>query len=108
MQHELKTDTIPFKQVENGSKTFEIRKDDRGFAVGDVLQLRETRYSGQGMASGEPLEYTGRVCTVGVRHIMRGPIYGLADGWVVMSIRPTWNAAEDADARNEAGAAAYS
>ncbi len=40
-KHELKTWPEHFEQVEQGRKTFEIRKDDRGFAVDDVLWLRE-------------------------------------------------------------------
>ena len=90
MLHELKTDRKVFDDVAAGLKTFEIRKDDRGFAVGDVLQLRQTRHTGKEMTEGAPLEYTGAVCEVGVSHVLRGPIYGLADGWVIMSIRPTW------------------
>ena len=38
------------------------------------------------MKAGKPLEYTGHVIDVEVLHILRGPIYGLAEGWVIMSI----------------------
>jgi hypothetical protein len=39
--HELKTVAPHFAHVQSGAKRAEIRKDDRGFAVGDVLVLRE-------------------------------------------------------------------
>jgi hypothetical protein len=39
--HELKTVQPYFDAVFYGEKTFELRRDDRGFAVGDVLVLRE-------------------------------------------------------------------
>jgi hypothetical protein len=84
--HTLKTDPIPFADVLGGAKRFEIRKDDRGFAVGDILDLRATVSTGAQMAAGAPLEYTGRELSATVTHLMHGPAYGLADGWVIMSI----------------------
>jgi len=86
MEHELKTDPEVFDLVMGGKKTFEIRKDDRGFNVGDRLLLRKTVHTGEEMASGSPLEYEGSFWTVEVKRIMRGPIYGLEDGWCIMSI----------------------
>lgn len=86
MVHELKTDPAVFQAVLDGSKTYELRKDDRAYQVGDVLRLRETRYTGQEMRAGAPLEYTGRECRVRVTHRLRGPIYGLADGWAILSV----------------------
>lgn len=82
--HELKTDPEVFAAVLAGLKTYEIRKDDRGFAVGDILVLHETQHSGVAMAAGAPLVFTGR----SVRVRLRGPVYGLVDGWVIMSIAP--------------------
>ena len=41
MEHELKTDAKVFEAVKLGEKTFEIRKDDRAYAVGDLLILRK-------------------------------------------------------------------
>lgn len=59
--HEFKTDPTVFQQVVDETKTFEIRKNDRGFAEGDYLLLRQTRYFGAQMREeGKPLEYTGR------------------------------------------------
>jgi Domain of unknown function (DUF3850) len=88
MIHELKTDPDVFVAVRDGEKTYEIRKDDRGFAVGDLLWLRQTRHSGEAMRTGGPLEYTGEEIHAVVSHVLRGPIYGLADGWVIMSVKP--------------------
>lgn len=81
--HDLKTDPGAFEAVLAGVKTCEIRRDDRGYSVGDVLRLHETRHAGQAMRNGMPLEYTGRQCRRVVSHIQRG--YGLPDGLVVLS-----------------------
>ncbi|MCK5132681.1 MAG: DUF3850 domain-containing protein [Candidatus Sabulitectum sp.] len=85
MLHQLKTDSAVFQAVHTGHKTFEIRKDDRGFKEWDKLLLQETEFTGAEMAEGMPLRYTGNEKTVQVSHILRGPIYGLKDGWVIMS-----------------------
>lgn len=69
-----------------GCKPWEIRKDDRGFKVGDMLLLRETRYSGEEMKAGRPLEYTGRELSRLITYILRGGQYGLGDDWIVMTV----------------------
>jgi hypothetical protein len=88
MKHELKTDPKVFEQVWNGYKDWEIRFNDRHFKKGDLLLLRETKYTGEEMKQGKPLEYTGRRLQATVVYILRGPIYGLQKGWVIMSIFP--------------------
>lgn len=85
--YELKTDPEVFDAVAAGLKTFEIRYDDRGYQVGDQLILRNTRYTGAEMKQGKPLEYLDEYGAT-VSHILRGPCYGLADGWVIMSLEP--------------------
>jgi len=94
MIHELKTDQEVFTHVYNGLKDFEIRKNDRNFQESDILMLRETQHSGRSMQEPEglsvaekmPLIYTGREIECEVNYILHGPIYGLLDGWVIMSI----------------------
>lgn len=87
MVHELKTDGDMFRAVLRGDKRFEIRWADRDFRRGDILNLRETLHTGAEMKAGKPLSYTGEEAFFKVTHILRGPIYGLKKGWVIMSIR---------------------
>lgn len=87
--HELKTDPDVFAAVADGTKTHEIRFNDRGFEVGDLLHLRETEFTGSQMHPGReglPLIYTGREELRTVSHIQTG--YGLADGWCILSFGP--------------------
>ena len=86
MKHILKTDPNVFVDVVEGTKTFEIRKDDRNFKVGDLILLRQTRYTCEEMENGKPLEYTGQEARFTISYILHGPIYGLVDGWAIMSI----------------------
>lgn len=87
MKHELKTDPDVFDDVFNGVKTFEIRKNDRNYQIGDRLILRRTQHTGEEMKNGKPLIYSGPECEVEIQYILCGPIHGLADGWVIMSIK---------------------
>jgi hypothetical protein len=85
MEHELKTDPTAFEASFLKKKPYEIRFDDRGFKEHDVLILKETKYSGIEMKEGKPLIYTGRELRATIRFILRGPIYGLLPGWVILS-----------------------
>lgn len=85
--HELKTNPDVFNAVKTGQKTFEIRLDDRGYEVGDQLLLKQTLHTGEQMKAGMPLEYTGSTFGARITHILRGPIYGLQAGWVILSFR---------------------
>lgn len=79
--HELKTDILFYGAVACGNKTFEIRKDDRNFQVGDILHLQEYR----------PLEgkYTGNSLKMVITYILSyAPYYGLKPGYVIMGIKP--------------------
>lgn len=85
--HELKTWPEPFAAVLDGSKTYEIRVDDRGFKVGDRLRLREydphfhcDRITCIG-------RYTGREILVEVTHLSPGGSWGLPANMCVMAIR---------------------
>lgn len=79
MTHELKCWPRYFVDIFNRVKTFELRKADRAYRVGDVLYLREWNPSDG--------EYTGRWTYRRVTHIIANdPVLGLEAGWVVMSI----------------------
>lgn len=106
MRHELKTDPAPFAAVLAGVKTHEIRRDDRGFAVGDELLLRETLHPhAQAVVSLQPLHplpplFTGREVVRIISHIQRG--YGLMPGWCVLSFAlPAVDADHARQLRNE-------
>lgn len=77
--HELKTWPEPFMDVALGRKTFEVRKNDRDYRVGDTLKLQE--YS-PGTDS-----YSGMWQTVLVTYVLRGDQFGIEAGFCVMSIR---------------------
>ena len=85
--HRLKTLPSYFAALKIGDKTFEVRRNDRDFAVGDRLVLceydpsdnAETFYDGH---------YSGHELTYDVTYVMHGGRFGLDGDYVVMGIRP--------------------
>lgn len=76
--HDLKTWPGPYAAVYHQKKSFEVRRDDRGFKVGDGLHLREW--------DPNTGEYTGRHCFRMVKYILSGGQFGIEAGFVVMGI----------------------
>lgn len=77
MEHRLKIMPEYFEAVVEGRKTFELRKDDRGYAVGDTLVLCE--WDGK--------EYTGREYRCRIGYMLEG-YTGLSPGYAVLGIAP--------------------
>lgn len=85
---DLKTDDSVFRETVAGRKLFEIRVDDRQYQCGDVLRLRATVHTGAEVAAGLPLQYTGEEVLRRVVGVFEGGRYGLAQGWVILSVVP--------------------
>lgn len=73
--HKLKIHPKYFKEVCTGKKSFEIRKNDRNFKVGDILLLQEFYPDTQ--------EYTGRVVQRKITYITD---YAQQGDYVIMAI----------------------
>lgn len=89
--HELKSWPLYFQAVFSGHKRFELRNGDRGFAVGDVLWLREWDDK-TGIYSGREIRKRVTYILEGGRYILGAgedglvPISGLLRGFVIMSL----------------------
>lgn len=79
MIHALKIRHEYFEDVIAARKSYEIRKDDRPFAIGDFLALNEITDDGQ---------YTGRCCMMRIVYITREAEF-TKQGYAVLGIRPT-------------------
>lgn len=75
--HELKTWPAYFKDVLLGVKPFEVRRDDRSFHVGDVLELQEWD---------ERNGYSGRAIQRRVTYVLPGDQFGIEEGYCVMGL----------------------
>ena len=61
-----------------GDKTFECRKNDRGFNIGDELFLREYFPDLE--------DYSGRTVHCKVKYVLQGERFGIVPGFCVMGI----------------------
>ena len=81
-EYDLKTLPVYFDKIWNLLKKFELRKNDRGFKLGDVLNLREYN------PTIENCEYTGRSIRVLVTFILENcPEFGLQEGFCIMGFQ---------------------
>lgn len=87
-EHDLKCWPEFFAAILDGTKQFELRFNDRGYAVGDTLRLREWEPGTE--------QYTGREARRTVSYMLEhragascAANLGLGHGHVLMSLAPT-------------------
>ena len=78
MVHELKAHPEYFSALFAGNKTFEVRKNDRGFNIGDELLLKEF--------IPDQDVFTGRILHRRIDYILHGGQFGIEPDYCVMSI----------------------
>ena len=74
--HSVKIGTEFFEDVKNNVKTFELRKNDRNYKVGGILELHEY----------EAGEETGRTCRKLITYMLK-EFTGLQDGYCILGIK---------------------
>ena len=77
VEHKLKIKSEHYINVINGTKTAEIRYNDRNYQVDDILILNEIDENGN---------FTGKNCAVIVTHVLDDNQY-LQTGYVMLSFR---------------------
>lgn len=76
--HELKSYIEVFQHLVSGAKRSEVRSNDRGYQVGDVVTFQE------GYPDAGKFVYTGRKISGIISHI---DTFGCLDGFVNLSLR---------------------
>lgn len=84
--HHLKCHPEFFGDVVAGIKTFEVRKDDRGFTEGDELMLYQWPQPDVAPHAFDQVRYRLPKFLVRVTYILRGGDWGIERGYVVMGI----------------------
>lgn len=75
--HNLKIAPTYFQDVVSGKKKFEVRENDRGFLLGDILRLKEYDL--------ENKRYTGQEVIVEIIYLLEN-FDGLKENYVVLGI----------------------
>lgn len=86
VEHVLKTLPDYWDAVERGEKTFEVRRDDRGFQKGDVLILQRLHKSALGhrldYRNGKPVQIRREIS-----YVLTGGQFGIEPGYVVLGLK---------------------
>jgi hypothetical protein len=78
-EHRLKTWPDAFEEVWARRKAYELRRDDRGFELGDSLLLQEWDPA--------TMKYSGRWIRADVTYVTRpGDFPGVEEGFCIMSL----------------------
>jgi len=92
--HELKTWPVFYQAIVNGSKTFEVRKNDRDFQINDILLLREY--------DPETQQYTGLSIKKKVSYILGDNPFFQINGVIIMGLQPIELPSEEEKDTNQA------
>ena len=76
MTHYLKIDPVYLNKLIDGSKTFELRKNDKGYKEGDRLHLMEFKAG----------EYTGRRIVADITYMLE-EYSGIEEGYCILGIK---------------------
>jgi hypothetical protein len=79
--HVLKCLAPYYQHVIDGDKTFEVRKNDREFKMGDTILLME-------ITTEDRAEYTGREKVFQITYILKGGKFGIKDDYCILGIKP--------------------
>ena len=86
MLHELKIEKQFADAVLDGRKTFELRKNDRGFNAGDLVRFEVVEHGVAFTFRCDDHPLNGEVYRIG--YVLSG--WGLEEGYVAFSIAPVY------------------
>jgi hypothetical protein len=82
-RHNIKVWPLYFVALLSGDKTFEWRRNDRNYAVGDVLLLQEFEPPCRTLSLGS---YTGRVAHAVITYKAEG-VFGIPEGYCILGFK---------------------
>jgi len=89
MEHKLKILPEYFKAVVEGNKTFEIRKNDRDYKVGDTLILKEWYIGHKNYIDDIEIcsDFTGEQIVKEISYVLEGGQYGLGIDYCILGLK---------------------
>jgi Domain of unknown function (DUF3850) len=87
IEHTVKCWPIYFDAIESGEKPFDVRRDDRGYQKGDILNLQKYDIK-LGYVCKSGLRFTTQSCRREITWILTGGQFGIEPGYVVLGLKP--------------------
>ena len=81
MTHRIKLLEKYADDVFDGTKPFEIRKNGRGYKVGDVVSFLAVN------TNGDPVKHLINDAFFVISYLLKGPLYGLEEGYVAFALK---------------------
>lgn len=85
-EHRLKTLARYWDAIEDGSKTFEVRLNDRAFQTGDILILEKMDNDGRFYETLPGERFTARSIRKRVTYLLQGGQFGIEPRYCVMGL----------------------
>jgi hypothetical protein len=86
--HKLKCLDDFYQDVITGKKTFEVRKNDRDFAIGDTIDQQEITVGPNQFTGLDEFSYTGETMKMEITYMLKGGRWGIEEGYCVLGIKP--------------------
>lgn len=86
--HQLKTLGRYFDAVVRGDKTFEVRKNDRAFQTGDILELARLDDDGRHYSILPGDRYEKITARYKITYLLQGGQFGIEPGYCVLGLSP--------------------
>lgn len=81
MEHRLKTIDVYFDKVSSGEKTFEVRKNDRFYQAGDIVEMVRCNSSGFVVNNKRTIRFQ-------IGSVLQGGQFGIEPNYCVFSLMP--------------------
>ena len=84
--HELKCIDYLFDSVKDGSKPFDVRKNDRGFQTGDIVELVKIDKDGYYVPENLDNKFSRQTLKRKITFILQGGQFGIQSGYCVLGL----------------------
>jgi hypothetical protein len=85
-EHKLKTLARYWEAVEAGTKTFEVRKNDRAFQTGDILVLEKMDNEGRYYEPTVTGGFIAKSIRKKITYLLQGGQFGIEPGYCVLGL----------------------
>lgn len=86
--HELKTWPTYWDAIKRGEKTYEVRRNDRFYQTGDIVELHRMSEDGTSMLNGRCVPFAENTLRFRIGALLPGGLFGIEPGFVVFSLLP--------------------